>query len=181
MIRLIALLALLTAPPLVGAQESTQHYYIFGDSLSSPSLCNWPNYLDGPVHNYAQAALTLKAFDYPSHLYIRPGGIVIVYIGTNDAGRGHPVAGYGRKLRLITQQLVELGATVYLVGQPYLDIVPGTILDEYRAETEAVAIEFGATYLDPGWGTDDTTDGVHPDCWGQFYLSVWLREAMGVL
>ena len=162
-----------------GCYAETQHYYIFGDSLSSPTGCEWPRQLHGAVHNYAQAGLTLAAFDLPHHFKVEPNGIAVVYIGTNDAGAGYRINPFRRQLQELVSTLRSRGmARIYLVGQPYLSVLEGKA-DPFRVVTQEVAEEFGTEYLDPLWGDESTVDGVHPSCINHAYLGYWFRFKLG--
>jgi len=157
---------------------AAQHYYIFGDSLSSPTGCEWPIQLKGAVHNYSQAALTLKDFDLPHHFYSREGGIGIIYLGTNDAVKGYRADNFKQRLQELVSRIRFRGIVqVYIIGQPYLEIFTAEI-DIFREATIEVAEEVGAVYLDPLWGTASTTDGVHPGCLGNVYLGAWIAQQL---
>ena len=72
---------------------------ILGDSLSSPTGCEWSRHLKDhfAITNMAQAGLTLEALDLPNHIKIK--GTVVIWIGTNDAGSGVPLSVYKTKLK----------------------------------------------------------------------------------
>lgn len=160
------------------AHAGVQHYYIISDSLSSPTGCEWPLQLQGAIHNYAQAGLTLAAFDLPHHFRTEPNSKAIIYIGTNDAGAGYKVSAFKQQLKELVSVLRSRNmAQIYIVAQPYLDIHESK-LNTFRAVTKAVAQEVAATYLDPGWGTSSTMDGVHPSCVSNMYLGWWIRQQL---
>ncbi len=178
MFNYLALATLLLAGVCHAQPPEPQHYYIFGDSLSSPTGCEWPLQLKGAIHNYAQAALTLKEFALPHHFKSRLGGIAVIYIGTNDAVRSYGAADYKRQLRELVSRIRFRGIVqVYIIGQPYLDVSSNT-LDTFRLATIEVAREVNAKYLDPGWGTSSTIDGVHPSCIGNVYLGAWIAQQL---
>lgn len=152
--------------------------YIFGDSLSSPKMCGWQNELPGVVFNFAQAGLTLKAFDFPNHLLILPGGKAIVYIGSNDAGSGTHSAVFKHRLEEIVYRLKHRGAEVFLIAQPYLD-VHYKELERYRKVTARVAEKMKVTYIDPHWGSEITVDGIHPSCAYHKDLGIFISNEVG--
>ena len=160
----------------ISSFANAQHTYIIGDRLSSPTGCEWAKQLPGAIHNYAQAGLTLEAFDFPNHLKIERGGKAVVYIGTNDAGSGVPVKKFKRKLEETISSLQIRGAEVYLIAQPQVNV---KLLNEFRQTTEEVAIKYSATYLDPGWGIESTVDGIHPSCLNYVYLGQWMNYMLG--
>jgi hypothetical protein len=170
--KLVLALALISTPVL------GQNTYVFGDSLSSPTECSWTNHLAGVVFNYAQAGLTLEAMDFPDHLKMSARSKAVVYIGTNDVGKGVHVDSYKQKLREVTFQLVNRGADVYLVAQPRLNVYIEQ-LNEYREATEQIAVDMSVNYIDPGWGAGATIDGVHPTCMAHFFLGAWFNQQLG--
>lgn len=150
---------------------------IFGDSLSAPGGCAWPQYLEpyAIIRNYAQAGLDLRDFTFPQHLRMKDGSKAVIYIGGNDALHSRRLDHYRFDLAETVSRLQFRGAEVYLVGQPYI-----AGMEPYRAVTEGVAIEYGAKYIEPQWGPEDTTDGVHPTCMTHAFLALHLYGELGL-
>jgi len=152
--------------------------YIIGDSLSSPQECTWPNYVDAVVFNYAQAAVTLKEYDIPNHLEFRKPAKVVIYIGTNDALSGFGAIGFKKKL-LETIYTVKFRGVdpdnIYVVSQPEVQsFIPN--IDNFQAKTQEAANQAGVNFIDPGWGTSSTVDGLHPTCINHQYLGAWFNS-----
>jgi hypothetical protein len=167
-LKALALVASILSAPTLAAS----HTYIFGDSLSSPTGCEWAKQLPGAVHNYAQAGLTLMAMDMPNHLNLRPDNSVVIYIGGNDAGSGVPVNDFKARLKETINTVRSRGAeTVYVVQLPDLNF-PN--FPAYRVAIPQVAASKNATFLDPGWGASSTVDGLHPSCTSHVYLGLWI-------
>lgn len=155
---------------------------IIGDSLSAagPAGCEWPGYLEpyAIVRNYAQAGLRLADYDFPDHLKMKRGSKAVVYIGGNDVMWGvYEPASYAEKLGSVVEELQARDIEVYLVGQPYLTVVD---LTDVRETTESVALEYSATFVQPGWGAADTFDGVHQTCGTNKWLAIGMFWALGL-
>ena len=137
------------------------HLYIFGDSLSSPTGCEWPRHLQEThaIHNYAQAGLTLDAMDIPNHLRLRGESTVVIWAGSNDAGQQLGVEQTKTKLREIIKIMkLRWADQVIVMG------LPAFIDKKYRKAIRKVASSERVTYVPQLWGSEATSDGIHPTC-----------------
>lgn len=148
------------------AQAETRHFYVIGDSLSSPTMCEWPRHFqdDYAVHNLAQAGLTMNAFDMPHHQAFENDSTVVIMMGSNDAGSGVPVARYKMRLRETIRAAKTRGATrVIVAGPPKIEaLIPS--VKRYRNAAKNIARRENVNYFTVMWDQDETVDGLHPTC-----------------
>tara|TARA_R110000851_G_scaffold9579_3_gene35561 strand:- start:4892 stop:5461 length:570 start_codon:yes stop_codon:yes gene_type:complete len=146
--------------------EERKHLYVIGDSLSSPTGCEWPRELDDQyaIHNLAQAGLTMEAFDMPHHQSFRDDSTVVIMMGSNDAGSGVSVLRYKMRLRETIRAAKTRGADRVLVGGPpeIESLLPA--VTKYRKAAKRVAKNERVAYFTVKWDADQTIDGLHPTC-----------------
>lgn len=149
------------------------HLVIFGDSLSSPTGCEWSRHLQDEyaIQNYAQAGVTADAFSIPSHWRPRPHSKLVIWIGSNDAGAG---------LKSPKDKIRELVKTAKLRGVEDILIVglPKFIDRRYRYSVRSAARAEKVGYLPQSWGSEVTSDGVHPTCEYHEQIAADIRAAL---
>ena len=183
---MIKLLALTTALITPAYADDSQHYWVFGDSLTSTSD-SWANQLSeynfATINNTAEPGLRLVDLTLPGYLRCT-NSEVIMWIGTNDAGNKIPQARYEQALVDKLQFFEGRNCTVWLVLP--LDLTTlGYELEEAtqaaRAWTTQVASSYSnVTILDPPYNPEHTTDGLHPTTGAQFWTAVYLADAIGM-
>ena len=166
--------------------DSSQAYWVFGDSLTSEDR-SWASQLNdldfAHIQNLAQAGSLLTNSSIPKQLscYNRK---VIYWLGTNDAGHGVDEALYKLKLNNHLTTLQNRGCVVYLVLPVQVNLTP-----EHTTRTIAArdwTYDVGVLYtnvviLDAPYDETQTTDGLHPTDGAQFWLSVYFSNALGLV
>jgi len=180
---LAAILAVLTLS--VSGDES-QHYWIFGDSLTS-SPDSWANQLDdhnfATINNAAQPGLRLVDLTLPRYIKCADSE-VIMWIGTNDAGNNITKDRYEQALTDKLKFLEGRECKVWLILPLQLD----TLGPELQARTMAArewtlqiaSLYSNVTILDPPYSPDQTVDGLHPNTGAQFWTAVYLANEIGM-
>lgn len=168
----------------VEARE-VKHLYIFGDSLSSPTGCEWSQVFRGDwaVHNYAQAGLTAEAMQIPSYLAPRyEDSVAVLGLGTNDIGSGTHPRDVMVHIRALYYKLRGVGFTnIIIMGIPYMALRDHPRSPEFY-ELDKSIWDFAysqhkyAKYYKPIWSKSDTSDGIHPTCGANMFIGLSILQ-----
>ncbi len=177
------LCALLATP----VQAYPPKFYLFGDSLSAVHD-SWAEVINdydyAQIHNISRGGLRMIDITIPDWIHCNGAG-VIIRLGTNDAGNKITDDDYALKLRehLDTLQAKECAVWLALplhVTQLGKDIDERTLAK--RVLTERIAREYqNVTLLDFPYSTTETTDGLHPTSWEQFWTAVWFLQELDLM
>jgi len=166
--------------------DSSQSYWVFGDSLTSEDK-SWASQLNdldfAHIQNLAVAGSQLTKSTIPSQLSCR-NREVIYWLGTNDAGSGVDEALYKLKLNNHMTTLKNRGCVVYLVLPIQVNFTPDhtTRTLAARAWTYDVGVLYtNVVILDAPYDETQTTDGLHPTDGAQFWLSVYFANVLGLI
>jgi lysophospholipase L1-like esterase len=148
-------------------------YYVFGDSLTSPSI-SWANQLnrEGLTNLQINAVPGRRLIDLTIPTDLRYTGEiqgVIIHLGTNDAGWGVPLEEFRQHYVDIIGS-IDPDLSVVCVLPPYNDW--NTPVDPFRA----TVMEICPTVWDVP--TSHRSDGIHPNAWGQFWHATVIYQLM---
>jgi len=181
---LTAILIAVLAMPAIA--DETQHYWVFGDSLTS-TPDSWANQLDdlgfATINNAAQPGLRLVDLTLPRYLNCVHSE-VIIWIGTNDAGNKIPKKRYEQALTDAMQFFEGRECKVWLILPLQLDTL-GSELQERTLAAREWTLQIASMYsnvsiLDPHYSPDQTVDGLHPNTGAQFWTAVYLLNEIGM-
>ena len=168
--------------------DNTQHFYLFGDSLSAVPN-SWAELLNkydyAHIHNISRGGLRLIDITIPEWLYCSKYTQVIIRLGTNDAGNMVTDQDYEVKLRQHLDTLQSKEGQVWLALPLHLTEL-GSAIEERtlakRALTERVSREYqNVTLLDVPYDPNETTDGLHPTAWQQVWTALWFITALELI
>ena len=177
------MVAAITLP--VSGDES-QHYWVFGDSLTSQPD-SWANQLDdygfATINNGAQPGLRLVDLTLPGYIKCGPSE-VIVWLGTNDAGNNVLKPHYVQALTDALQFFEGRQCNVWLI-LPLLFDTLGPQMQERTLAVREWTLQTASPYtnvtiLDPPYSPDQTVDGLHPNTGAQFWTAVYLASEIGM-
>lgn len=149
-------------------------YYIYGDSLVSPSF-SWANQLSTHF-TQVQAMPGLQLIDLTLPAWIGPTPElqgVLLAVGANDAGRGVPVDVFTEHLAALVAQAQAQGLTVTCVEIPRWPDLPQTHepFEPYRAAQAAECPVL--VVIDVNEDVMQDTDGLH---WGPMGSAAVARQ-----
>lgn len=171
-----------------------EEYYVFGDSITSPSN-SWVNIVNHwhthrpdagfpYLKNGAVAGTTLAGFDFPDHLrqarkfngeLLNTRGVILAY-GTNDAGSGVPLDVFEQKLIDVMAQAEDSHLTVtcilpYLIDSFNIDTRPYRTLEKQHCHE----------WIDITLDHTDSPDGLHLGPNGQATMAIHVLQKLGEL
>lgn len=168
---------------LAHAGGNVKHLYIFGDSLSSPTGCEWSKVFQGDwaVHNYAQAGLTARDYDWPTHLKVRQPSVGFVGIGTNDVGSGASAWRTALRTKILIMQMKDSGMqNIIVMGIPLETLHWHKNYNEFKKLNEMmhsfVKQQPRLHWYEPIWDDGDTSDGLHPTCEANTFIGLSILQ-----
>ena len=180
---IVFLTLLFVISELAHAGGNVKHLYIFGDSLSSPTGCEWSKVFQGDwaVHNYAQAGLTARDYDWPDHLKVRQPSVGFVGIGTNDVGSGGSAWRTALRIKILVMQMKDSGMKdIIVMGIPLETLRHHPVYREFRKLNDMlhsfVMQQDGVHWYEPIWDDGDTSDGLHPTCGANMFIGLSILQ-----